>query len=268
MLLDKKKFIPGLIGVLGFVSLVAFGDFAYAKSHQKGNTSNAEAKASASDKDKDGLSDKEERKLKTNPRDADTDHDGLSDGMEVNKLNTDPKVADSDDDGVKDGDETADGTDPEDSDSDDDGVDDGDDDDDHSADADNYEAPLVPSSDAFTIQKGAVEIDGKNSGKVKLEILELRDAAGNLVTNTGNSLSIDVNLDGVQSTLSIPFDSNEGKVEMESNLTGQILGTTTGQILGITKVVLLDNGGNSFMTPGIKLGGADDDDEEDDNDED
>jgi hypothetical protein len=79
------------------------------------------------DADCDGLTNKRERALGTKVSNADTDHDGLSDGKEVDHVGCDPTDADSDDDGVDDGDEVAGGSDPKDADTDDDGKDDGDD---------------------------------------------------------------------------------------------------------------------------------------------
>ena len=58
-----------------------------------------------SDDDKDGLTLDEEESLGTNPKKADTDGDGLSDGDEVNKYKTNPLNNDSDGDGLKDNDE-------------------------------------------------------------------------------------------------------------------------------------------------------------------
>ncbi len=72
------------------------------------------------------MSDGEEIGLGTDPFDADTDDDGLSDGDEVNLYGTDPLDPDTDDDGLSDGDEIALGTDPFDTDTDDDGLTDGD----------------------------------------------------------------------------------------------------------------------------------------------
>ncbi len=86
------------------------------------------------DLDGDGLSNTAEIGLGTNPNLADTDSDGLSDGVEVNGANpTNPLVADTDGDGLSDGAEdandsgTVDGveTDPNDPDTDDNGICDG-----------------------------------------------------------------------------------------------------------------------------------------------
>ena len=57
------------------------------------------------DSDCDGLSNKTERALGTNRRDADSDDDGLNDGDEVLQTGTDPMDADTDDDGLSDGEE-------------------------------------------------------------------------------------------------------------------------------------------------------------------
>ena len=55
------------------------------------------------DSDGDGLSDAEERQIKTDPFNPDTDGDGLSDGEEVRVYKTDPLNPDSDYDGLTDG---------------------------------------------------------------------------------------------------------------------------------------------------------------------
>ncbi|SMB78133.1 hypothetical protein SAMN05660745_00561, partial [Corynebacterium glucuronolyticum] len=66
------------------------------------------------DTDRDGLNDDEEKNLGTDPKNPDTDDDGLNDGDEVKKHHTDPKDPDTDDGGVNDGDEVNRGTDPKD----------------------------------------------------------------------------------------------------------------------------------------------------------
>ncbi len=55
------------------------------------------------DDDDDNLTNGQEQELGTDPADADTDDDGLDDGLEVKVIGTDPKRDDSDGDGVKDG---------------------------------------------------------------------------------------------------------------------------------------------------------------------
>ncbi len=71
------------------------------------------------DQDSDGLSALQEFGLGTNPRNADTDGDGISDGEEVSPgqdgFVTNPLVADTDGDGINDGLEVTTGTDPTDS---------------------------------------------------------------------------------------------------------------------------------------------------------
>ena len=87
------------------------------------------------DRDGDGLTDEEEDALGTDPDDADTDADGLSDGDEVNVHSTDPLDSDTDADGLLDGDEVnVHSTDPLDADTDADGLTDGDEVNDHGTD--------------------------------------------------------------------------------------------------------------------------------------
>ncbi|MGA9120930.1 MAG: OmpA family protein, partial [Bacteroidota bacterium] len=57
------------------------------------------------DDDHDGLSNIEERRYGTDPRNPDTDGDGVSDGLEVKKYHTNPLKSDTDGDGLTDGDE-------------------------------------------------------------------------------------------------------------------------------------------------------------------
>ncbi|MBM2840507.1 MAG: OmpA-like protein [Bacteroidetes bacterium] len=79
------------------------------------------------DDDNDGLTNGEERKLGTNPENADTDGDGLKDGEEVNRYKTNALQTDTDSDGLSDGDEVfKNKTDPAKSDTDSDGLSDGD----------------------------------------------------------------------------------------------------------------------------------------------
>jgi len=57
------------------------------------------------DTDLDGLTDDEEQKYGTDPKNPDTDNDGLKDGDEVKTYGTSPVDFDTDGDGVGDGDE-------------------------------------------------------------------------------------------------------------------------------------------------------------------
>ncbi len=80
----------------------------------------------SSDRDNDGLGKCEEEKLGTNPRNPDTDGDGLTDGEEVRVYKTNPLLADTDLDGLSDFDEVKKyKTDPLKADTDGDGLNDG-----------------------------------------------------------------------------------------------------------------------------------------------
>jgi len=59
------------------------------------------------DTDADGISDAEEEKIGTDPRDADSDHDGLRDYEEIFVYGTDPLDPDTDRDGISDGEEVS-----------------------------------------------------------------------------------------------------------------------------------------------------------------
>lgn len=63
------------------------------------------SRTSHCDADRDGLTNIQEKKLRTNPFRKDTDKDGLTDGKEVKKYHTNPRKADTDGDGFSDGEE-------------------------------------------------------------------------------------------------------------------------------------------------------------------
>lgn len=101
------------------------------------------------DPDRDGLTNDQEKQLGTDPNNAETDGDGLSDGEEVNTHKTSPVNADSDGDGLKDGEEVRQfKTDPNKADTDADGLRDGDEVKTHSTD------PLKGDTDGDTLTDG------------------------------------------------------------------------------------------------------------------
>jgi len=76
------------------------------------NDNQAEVLIPETDSDSDGLSDIREAQLGTDPNQADTDGDGLTDKTEVDIYDTDPLNPDTDSDGYNDGREVANGYDP------------------------------------------------------------------------------------------------------------------------------------------------------------
>ncbi len=96
------------------------------------------------DTDDDLLTDDEEAALGTDPRDPDTDGDGVPDGIEVNYDGTDPLREDTDGDGLSDGQEAMGHTDPLDPDTDGGGVEDG-------AEVDRASDPLNAADDAALV---------------------------------------------------------------------------------------------------------------------
>ncbi len=79
-----------------------------------GKDNDCDGQTEAFDGDGDGLTDMDEDTLGTDPADADTDDDTLSDGEEVLQLETDPLDDDSDGGGLDDGTEVGRGSDPND----------------------------------------------------------------------------------------------------------------------------------------------------------
>lgn len=242
-----KKVLSAVVGVALLVFLLGLGDEAYAK-------------RGSGDSDKDGLTDKQERQERTNPREPDTDHDGIMDGMEVNQTGTNPRDHDSDDDGLDDGDEVLGETDPNDDDSDDDGIDDSEDDDNDPIEGEKFESALVPTN-GFTLKRGEVEIEGESQTyvKVEMEIEGVRDASGNLVSCNDCTLSIDATLDGAPNPFVLSLSLTDGRADVEEgfDLSG-------GESLIINGIALKGSDGTPFAMPGVILGGDDDDDDDDD----
>src|SRR3954470_13668415 len=120
-----KKLRLVLFGV-ALAALLALPGAAMAKSHDRDHDKlpdkwehkfhlSTHHKSGKGDPDKDGLNNRGEFKSRTNPRDADSDSDGIDDAND-----------DRDDDGGSNRDEVRNGTNPCDGDSDDDGIHDGD----------------------------------------------------------------------------------------------------------------------------------------------
>jgi hypothetical protein len=95
-------------------------------SWENDNFGDIEAQSGTGDPDNDGLLNSEELSSSSDPNDADTDNDGLNDGLEVHTSLTNPRMADSDGDGLTDGGEiNVTGTNPNNPDSDRDTLPDG-----------------------------------------------------------------------------------------------------------------------------------------------
>ncbi|PKL82081.1 MAG: hypothetical protein CVV24_11950 [Ignavibacteriae bacterium HGW-Ignavibacteriae-3] len=110
------------------------------------------------DKDGDGLTRCEEEELGTDPRNSDTDGDGLKDGAEVKQYKTDPRNPDTDGDGLKDGEEVMKyKTDPLKADTDNDGLNDYDEVMTHRTD------PLNPDTDSDGLKDGEEALKYKTS---------------------------------------------------------------------------------------------------------
>ncbi len=120
------------------------------------------------DSDGDGLTNEEERDLGTDPRDPDTDGDGVDDGTEVLDDGTDPRdpddvrPGDSDGDGIPDDVEDELGTDPDEADTDGDGIDDG-------TEVDGLTDPVDPDSDGDGLCDGPLDVPGECEGGEDLD---------------------------------------------------------------------------------------------------
>ncbi|MEQ3451351.1 LPXTG cell wall anchor domain-containing protein [Enterococcus cecorum] len=102
------------------------GDGYSDKEEEKAGSDATDPKSTPNDLDGDGLSNEEEQAHGTDPKNQDSDGDGLKDGEEVHSEKpSDPNKADTDGDGLNDAEEKAAGTDPKNPDSDGDGLKDG-----------------------------------------------------------------------------------------------------------------------------------------------
>jgi WD40 repeat protein/thrombospondin type 3 repeat protein len=113
--LNEKAFVPTWLASATLIGLVLFCAIALLALLGIRNSSPSAIQTAAAnqtqialggqDPDADGLSSTQESQLGTDPNNIDTDHDGLSDGEEVNVYKTNPLIADTDQDGLTDGQE-------------------------------------------------------------------------------------------------------------------------------------------------------------------
>jgi|GEM_PF-2557609 len=101
------------------------------------------------DADLDSLTNQNEYLLNTNPQLADSDNDGLDDGVESNQYHTNPILSDTDGDSVSDKDEIVLGLNPLDTDSDNDGVQDNDEKIEQTVNEENIDSSLLSNNDAL-----------------------------------------------------------------------------------------------------------------------
>lgn len=132
------KIVYFVIVIVVIIGLILAGVFYYRNRKKEETSKTKETSFTAQDEDGDGLSTLKEMEIGTNPKEFDTDSDGMPDGWEVkNKLNpldytdalsdndedqltnleeyqykTDPNKADTDNDGYKDGEEVKQGYNP------------------------------------------------------------------------------------------------------------------------------------------------------------
>ena len=126
----KNVITTGLLSTLVCAYIVSFSGCVDDRAIFKSAENNSSEKAKdlinpLGDDDQDGLTNQDEADNGTDPKNPDTDGDGLNDGDEVHKYHTDPTKPDTDGDGLDDGLEVKIGTDPLKIDTDGDGVSDG-----------------------------------------------------------------------------------------------------------------------------------------------
>lgn len=168
------------------------------------------------DADRDGLTAKQERKVGTNPRKADTDRDLLKDGVEVKRLRTNPRKADTDGDGLRDGREVRDGLNPKSEDSDGDGT------------SDRYERKgritAIAGESVTIVSKRGAEVtfivdvdtylegaDRDSDGALTLGDFQIGDRVeANLSTDGSRALTLELKWDGDLNEIEGPITAIEG----------------------------------------------------------
>ena len=163
------------------------------------------------DRDGDGLTNEQEVALGTNPKRADSDRDGLSDGMEVHETGTNPRDIDSDDDGLSDRQEASLGTEGVDADSDDDGVDDGEE-------IEDGTDPTDPDTDEDGVPDGEDDdLDEEDAAEFEIEGTVLSVAEGCILTLSSSPNPIDASAATLEGAASCA-DLVHQEVEIEGEI--------------------------------------------------
>jgi hypothetical protein len=144
------------------------GDWTTAETNLLMNSDKSIEAVFSDDADHDGLLNTEEESEGTDPRNPDTDGDGVVDGAEVNYYHTNPLDSDTDGDGLSDGDEVNTyQTDPTKGDTDEDGLSDGDEVDQYQTnplDSDTDEDGLLDGEEVNTYQTDPTKSDTDGDG--------------------------------------------------------------------------------------------------------
>lgn len=186
-----------------------------------------------SDPDSDGLMTAEEIEQGTNPSEADTDLDGLSDGDEINPPNgvsaTDPLASDTDDDGLSDSEELELGTDPTDPDTDGDGTLDG-------------NETFTTSASEETVG-AAVSLTGEGNAAESLSIAEDETPTLNTTTVTEAQASPVINLEAEDAfdSAEVSLEYDPARVTNETDLALYRFNSSTGTFTPLNSTVDQEN---------------------------
>ena len=161
------------------------------------------------DTDQDGLFDLIETQLGTDPKNPDTDDDGLKDGDEVNKYGTNPLNPDTDGDGLRDGREAELGTDPLNPDTDDDGLADG-------REVELGTNPKVADSDADGLSDGD-EVDKYGTNPLKSDTDDDGLPDGEEIRLGTNPLEADTDKDGLPDGKELQIGTNPLKADTDGD---------------------------------------------------
>ncbi len=95
-----------------------------------------------------------------------------------------------------------------------------------------------------------LSLSSGNGGKLKFKLKRAVDAGGNKITALGNTLRMEVILNGVPQSLQFPFDIINGNGKIGKAL----LGLVRPDIIEILEIVAEDQGGEPFATLGLIAG--------------